>query len=99
MKAAVEIDPTWTPEAVKTVARALLGTAWQKRLADAIQHASGRKFEPVRVRHWYLESNSRPIPEWVDRELTDVFLAALEAHDDERDVAAREIRKRTGRRC
>lgn len=99
MRTAVDLDPTWTPAAVKIVARALMGPTWQTRLADAIQDVSGRKFEPVRVRHWYLENNSRPIPEWVHRELTGVFLAALEAHDDERDVAAREIRKRTGQPC
>lgn len=86
----------WTPDSVALVAEALLGPTWQSRLAVAITVMTGVEFPSVRIRHWFLEKNSRPIPGWLQPKLAEIFMPALLAHDLDREVAVRELRLRRG---
>lgn len=89
-------DLPWTPESVRTVAEALYGPIWQARLAEAISEAGPIRFPSVRVRHWYLEKNHRPIPHWLQPLLTQIFMNALVAHDKARAIAIGELKLRRG---
>ena len=85
----------WTPASVREVAVALFGPTWQTLLADAITEATGLTFTTVRIRHWYLSKNRRPIPGWLQDRLTPIFVEALLAHDRARDIAVRELNLRS----
>jgi hypothetical protein len=90
------VNLAWTPEAVRIVAEALFGPTWQSRLADAISEQGPVAFPTVRIRHWYLEKNSRPIPAWLQSRLAGIFMTALVLHDEARAVAVRELTIRRG---
>lgn len=88
----------WDKASIRIVAEALFGSTWQARLAEQLSDHSPGAFPTVRVRQWYLEKNGRPVPDWAQRALTEIFLAALERLDERRDVAAEELAKRLGLR-
>lgn len=74
----------WTPDSVRAVAESLFVPTWQTRLAEAISNATGMTFSAVRVRHWYLERNGRPIPGWLQQQLAPIFMEALLAQSSGR---------------
>jgi len=87
----------WTPEAAKITAEAVYGAAtWQTRLAEDVAALTGAPFTSGRVRQWFFEKNSRPIPHWVRERLTELFLHALARMDAARERAVDEIAQRHG---